>query len=128
MFHPKKFKFNDKDIQKIVDFNKNYKNVEFICADAGDIIGLYKNNSRCFMFLDPPFLMSSNYYYNSSIDYFILLLREINNISAFILAVCGQHPLMLSYYEHHNLKIKFTTNVRFLGSKTVSQNMYVSNY
>ena len=62
MYNKDKHKLNEKDLQKIINFNKKYMEVEFIYGDAIDIIQKYKDNSNVFIFLDPPFLLTSSFY------------------------------------------------------------------
>ena len=42
LYDKNKHKFNDKDINRLVHFNKHYKNIEFVCGYAKHIIDQYK--------------------------------------------------------------------------------------
>jgi hypothetical protein len=132
LYDPNKRKMNERDISKIREFNVKYKNIDFIYDNAMNIIDIYKNNSRCFMFLDPPFLLTSNFYSkdkDNTIELFLKFLTTINTLDSKILAVCGDNFLLKSYYEHNNINIKFITEIKYMNNNTRKhQNLYVSNY
>ena len=130
LYDRNKNKFNEKDLNKLIHFNKNYKYILFKHGDAQDIIENYKYYNNVFMFLDPPFLLTSNLYNKGAMsEFYFIFLKDVNNIKAPILGVCGDHLLTLTFYEYYNIKIKFKTKINYLGNKSKShENIYVSNY
>ena len=113
----------------MIHFIKNYKNIEFVFGDAKNIIEKHMNDKRCFMFLDPPFLLTTSFYKMPSLNYFFELLKNVNEVSTRILAVCGEHDLLLCFYAFYKIKIKFETTMNYRGNpKNQHQNVYVSNY
>ena len=112
-------------------FNKAYKNIEFVHGDANDIINQYKNKTNIFLFLDPPFLLTSSFYMSSKRDLKPLfdLLIEMKRLKSKILAVCGDNFLLLPFYEKYKIQIKFKTELYYRSSKARRhENIYVSNY
>ena len=130
LYDKNKHKFNDKDINRLIHFNKNYKNIEFIFGDAKNIIEKHMNNKKCFLFLDPPFFLQTNSMYkNANIDGFLDLLKNVNDFPCKMLSVGGDHCLILCFYEFYKIKIKFETTINYRGNKNKKhQNVYVSNY
>ena len=131
IYHPKKNKLNERDINKIIYFNKHYKNITFICGDAEDII---KNNiadDKILIFMDPPFLLTGCFYSfpTKNIEYFFNILMKMNELKSKILAVCGDNFLLIPFYEKYNIKIKFKTTIYYRGNKSQEhENIYISNY
>ena len=125
------YKLNERDINKIIHFNKHYKNITFICGDAEDII---KNNiidDKTFMFLDPPFLLTGTFYTCPSkhLEYVFNILMKMNELKSKLLAVCGDNVLLLSFYKIYNIKIRFKTTIYYRGSTSQQhENIYVSNH
>ena len=129
LYDKDKHKFNDRDFNRLIHFNKNYKNIEFICGDAKNIIEQYKNNSRAFMFLDPPFLLTCSFYKMPMLDYFFDMMKDVNNCKSKILAVCGDHFLVIYFFKYYNIKTKISTKMNYRGRKNnTHDNFYVSNY
>ena len=132
LFNKDKLCFNEKDINRLIHFNKHYKNIKFIHGDASKIIDKHKNNSKCFLFLDPPFLLTTSFYsatQNKDLESFFDLLKEINKYKSKILAVCGDNFLLIPFYEKYKIAIKFITKIKYRGSKNnIHENYYVSNY
>ena len=132
LYDKNKRKMNERDINKLIFFNKTYKNIEFVCDDAANIINKYINNEKAFLFLDPPFLLTSLSFYESqskNLISFFESLKEINDKPSKILAICGDNFLLDYFYEKHNIKIKFETTIFYRGQKSKEhKNIYVSNY
>jgi len=61
LYNRNKNKFNEKDLNKLIHFNKNYKSILFKHGDAQDIMEQYKYYNNVFMFLDPPFLLTTSF-------------------------------------------------------------------
>jgi len=132
LFNKNKHCFNERDFNRLIHFNKTYKNIKFLFSDASEIIDQYKNNSRCFIFLDPPFLLTSSFYSctkSNNLDIFFKLLMDINKLDSKLLCVCGDNFLLIPFYEKYNIKIKFLSTLFYRGNKTKEhKNYYVSNY
>ena len=129
MYDCKKHKFNDRDINRLIHFNKAYKNIEFICGDASIIIDKYKNNDKAFIFLDPPFLLTCSFYSNPSLDAYFELLKNIQNIKCKFLGVGGDHYLCICFYSFYNIPVIFKTSINYRGNtKKHHDNIYVGNY
>ena len=131
IYNANKHKLNDRNINKIVHFNKYYKNIIFCYGDAKEIIEANINNNKSFMFLDPPFLLTGSFYTakSTNIEYFFNILMKINEFKSKILAVCGDNFLLIPFYEKYNINILFKTAINYRGSsKNKHENIYVSNY
>ena len=131
IYNENKHKLNDRDINKIVHFNKYYKTIIFCCGDAKTIIDNNINNDKSFMFLDPPFLLTGSFYTakSTNIEYCFNILMTINEFKSTILAVCGNNVLLIPFYEKYNINILFKTTINYRGnSKNKHENIYVSNY
>ena len=112
------YKLNERDINKIIHFNKHYKNITFICGDAEDII---KNNiadDKILIFMDPPFLLTGCFYSfpTKNIEYCFNILMKMNELKSKLLAVCGDNVLLLPFYETYNIEIRFKTTIYYRGS------------
>ena len=132
MYDENKKRFNEKDINRLIHFNKNYKHVKFTCGDASIIINKYINKSKTFLFLDPPFLLTSSFYSfakSEDLESFFKVLMNINNYKSKILAVCGDNFLLIPFYEKYKIKIKFKTTINYRGNtNNKHENIYVANY
>ena len=131
LYNANKHKLNERDINKIIHFNKNYKNIVFYCGDSKEIIENNINDAKTFIFLDPPFLLTSSFYTfkSQNLEYFFNILMKINELHSKILAVCGDNFLLIPFYEKYNINIKFKTTIYYRGMKSNKhQNIYVSNY
>jgi len=132
IYNENKHKFNERDINRLVYFNKNYKKINFICGDASKIITKYANTVKTFIFLDPPFLLTSSFYSNTKNEdliSFFNMLMNINKFKSKILAVCGDNFLLIPFYEKYKIQIKFKTKILYRGHKeNEHENYYVANY
>lgn len=43
-----------------INYFLNYKNINFMSLDAYDLFEKYKDDERCFIFMDPPYFLSEN--------------------------------------------------------------------
>ena len=64
MYIINKHKLNDRDYNKMMVYNKKYKNTNICCVGI-NIINKYKNNTNVYMFLDPPFLLTSSFFFKT---------------------------------------------------------------
>ena len=101
---------------------ETYKNIEFICDDAKNIIEKYKNNDRVFMFMDPPYLLNNIYDSIHKSDYTLNFLKDLNN------CYCKKnHELLKVFYNQYYLNIKFTTEIKFQNHNKIDKIPYIAN-
>ena len=130
LYNENKHNFNEKDINRLVHFNKNYKKINFIHGDAQTTFNKYINNSKAFLFLDPPFLLTSSFYsatQSKDLESFFNLLMNINKYKSNILAVCGDNFLLIPFYEKYKIQ-KYKKNTNRGQKSQEHENIYVANY
>ena len=69
------------------------------------------------MFLDPPYLLTSNFYScvkSNNIESFLNLLKYINAVNSKLLYVCGDSFLLNCFYEKYNITKKFQTEFFYI--------------
>ena len=104
------------DFQKIflnhpfINFLKT-ENITLKCIDAKDIIIEYKDDIKCLLFLDPPYLMSSNDFYNNK-DVNIYEWLCNNNLNDF------KSKFLLCLEDVWIIKLLFEKNIKSSYSKT----------
>ena len=132
LYNVNKNKFNERDLKRLQFFHNNYKSIIFTCEDAQECINKYINDKKCFIFMDPPFLLCSSFYSASSsknLEYFFKILMKIHEYESKLLCVCGDNFLLLPFYEKYNIHIKFETKISYRGHTSNShKNIYISNY
>ena len=132
LYNVSKNKFNEKDLKRLKYFHDNYKNIIFTCEDASVCINKYIDDKKCFIFMDPPFLLCSSFYSASSsknLEYFFKILMKIHEYESKLLCVCGDNFLLIPFYEKYNIQIKFETTILYRGhTSNAHKNIYVSNY
>lgn len=126
-----KKKMDETNFSKMKNFNKRYKNIEFTCYDAIDIINKYKNEQKCFIFCDPPFILECCGFYensNQSSTNLLMLMEDFKNFKAKFLICNGYNFLLETYYANYGIKTKFQTQIKYQNHHKISFNKYVSNF
>ena len=100
-----KYKYIDLSNCPMYDFLNN-EDVTFLNKDGLDVFRKYNNNSKCLLFLDPPYLLSDNGYYHFKEQqqniYEYLCNNDIKNNNAYILFILNIHwitRLLFKQYE-----------------------------
>jgi hypothetical protein len=114
------------DYDRIEKFIK-YKNIIFKNEDAYDIIEKHKNNDKAYIFLDPPYLFTYNYYNSGWNDRFLDIINNFYDYKCKILISLENHPLILALLKCNNIEVFFETKIKFRGSRQ-SKNIYFKNY
>ena len=66
----------ENSLNKIISFNKNNKNIEFLNIDAKIILDKYKDDPKCFLFLDPPYISNNLYMSKTNNDFLFDFLKK----------------------------------------------------
>jgi hypothetical protein len=112
----KLFKLRD---YKIFDFYRN-PNVSFTCQDAISVYETYKNNEKCMLILDPPYIAAYNsFYMDDSMNIYEYL--NNNNISAEkakIYLVLENQWIMKLLFKTNNILFQYDKKYELTKRKT----------
>ena len=109
----------------IINFLRS-EQITFLNRDGVEIINEYKNNEHNFIFLDPPYLMSCNQFYNEvNVNvYEYLLNNQINNMKALIL-LCLESNWIIKLLFNSNVKNEYAKKYEI--SRKHTTHLIISN-
>ena len=121
----KKVNINYDRLSKFKDYSLN---ISFQNIDGYDMILQYKNNEHAFLFIDTPYLLQCNSFYNDPIHLQLFeILQDIKNFKCKILCVLDDNILIRAFIAQNNLNIVDITLLRYNTSKKSARHLYISN-
>ena len=123
--HKNKYKITDKQL-KFIDFiKKSY--VEIYNNDWIEIFNKYKNDNTNYIFFDPPYLQSCNYFYNNPdlniYEYFNK--NNVKNFKCLIMFILESNWIIKLLFKDEKI---ITYNKKYELSKKNTQHLAIINY
>lgn len=102
------------------------ESITFSNVDGIEILKEYNDNDKAIIFLDPPYLIAENSFYNSTKTniYEYLYHHNINYLNAFIVLVLEDNWIIKLLFKDD---IKKTYNKLYQGSKKQTNHLLISN-
>ena len=124
---------NKRDLKRWIVFLDNYKFIIFTCEDAKDCMEKYVNNPKCFIFCDPPFLLTSTFYScMSSKKFRVLFWNTHATVRMQVYNLRGVAEIITCFYHLiKNTTLKSNLNVWFFywrHKNNEHKNISVSSY
>jgi len=90
--------FSLRKINNLEKYREKFNNVKFFSVDYHTLLEKYKNNDDCFVYLDPPYNDSGDFYSNASIDYekLAILLKKCK--FKFMMSI-HDNPIIISMFK-----------------------------
>ena len=109
----------------IINFLKNEK-VELYNDEGVNIVEYFKNNKKALIFLDPPYLVSCNYfYYDSKVNIYEYLYKNpINKMDAYIVLCLEDNWIIKLLFKDY---IKAEYNKKYEMSKKKTTHLIITN-
>ena len=110
----------------VINFLRNEK-IKFYNVDAITLIEKYKNNKKCLIFLDPPYLISCNdMYKDAKVNvYEYLFNNKIENMKAFVL-LCLESNWIIKLLFNGLIKKEYDKQYQMTKKKTT--HIIISNF